>query len=81
MFIPAIFDEDFAMPHLKNNIYEEMCFIPSRVRDDSFDFASQKQIIRRKYKEMALNKFTQTIFDDDFHCVNFKVRFFKQMFF
>ena len=43
MFIPAIFDEDFAMPHLKNNIYEEMCFVPSRVRVDSFDFASQKK--------------------------------------
>jgi hypothetical protein len=44
MFIPAIFDEDFAMPQLKNNIYEEMCFVPSRVRVDSFDFASQKKL-------------------------------------
>ncbi len=71
MFIPAIFDEDFAMPHSKNNIYEEMRFVPSIVRVDSFDFASQKQIIRCKYKEMALKKFTQTIFNDDFHWFNF----------
>jgi len=58
LFIPAIFDEDFAMPHLKNNIYEEMCFIPSRVRDDSFDFASQKKLYgANSSKQVYTNNF------------------------
>jgi hypothetical protein len=35
--------------HFKNNIFEETNFVPSIIRDDSFDLALQKQSKWRKY--------------------------------
>jgi hypothetical protein len=59
MFIPAIFDEDFVMLNHKNNIFfVEMHFVPSRVRVDSFDFASQKKLYgTNSSKQVYTNNF------------------------